>query len=224
MAEVGLTAEVREARGKGAARKLRARGKVPATLYGRGIEPVTLEVDARALGHTLSTDAGANVLIDLQVNGESHLTLAREIDRNPLRGDILHVDFLKISHDQKITVEVPVHFDGEAPGVKEGGVLEHHLWQLAVECLPTNVPDSISVDITGLGVGEAIRVEQVTAPEDVTILTDAAEIIVSCVVPQLRLEAELEEAEAVPEGAEAAEVAEAAPAAEVEGGEATEES
>ena len=164
MAEVGLQAEIRDGRGKGAARKLRASGRVPATMYGRGTDPIALAVDARALTHTLAGDAGVNVLIDLQVNGESHLTMAREVARNPIRGTITHVDFLKISRDQTIHVEVPIHFEGEAPGTKEGGVLEHHLWQLSVECLPGAVPDSISVDITSLGVGDTLRVEQVAVP------------------------------------------------------------
>jgi len=222
VAELGLQAEVREGRGKGVARKLRAKGKVPATMYGRGTDPVTLAVEARALHHTLSTDAGVNVLIDLQVDGESHLTLAREIARNPIRGTILHVDFLKISRDEMIHVEVPVHFEGESPGTKEGGVLEHHLWQVSVECLPGAVPSSISVDISRLHVGDTLRVEQAVVPEGVTILTAAEEVIVSCVVPQLKVEAELEEAvaegvEGAPEGAAA--TAEGGAAAEGESSE-----
>lgn len=219
MAEVALNADVREGRGKNAARKLRAQGKVPATMYGRGTDAVALAVDARSLQHTLSTDAGVNVLIDLQVDGASHLTLAREVARNPVRGDILHVDFLKIAHDQVITVDVPIHLEGDSPGVKEGGVLEHHLWQLAVECLPTNVPERMNVDISSLGIGDTVRVAHVTVPEGVTILTDPDEILLTCVVPQLRLEAELEEA--APEAAAAE--GEAAPAAEAPEGETTPE-
>lgn len=221
MAEVGLQAEVREGRGKGVARKLRAAGKVPATMYGRGTDPITLAVEARALGHSLATDAGVNVLIDLQVDGESHLTMAREIARNPIRGTILHVDFLKISRDEKIHVEVPVHFEGEAPGTKEGGVLEHHLWELSVECLPGAVPDNISVDISSLGVGESLRIDQVSPPEGVTILNDAEAVIVSCVVPQLKVEAELEEGavEGVEGEAPAAAAEGEAPAGEGDGSE-----
>jgi len=213
VAELSLEAEIRDDRGKNAARKLRAGGKVPGTLYGRGIDPVAVAVDARTLLHTLSTDAGSNVLIDLHIGGQAHLTLAREVARNPVRGDILHVDFLKIAHNVAIHVEVPIHLEGEAPGVKEGGVLEHHLWQLSVECLPGNVPERLNLDISEMRVGDALRVSHVVVPEGVTILTDPEEILVTCVVPQLRTEPELEEAatevaegEAVPaEGAAPAE-------------------
>lgn len=217
MAEVALKAEVRSERGKGPARRLRASGKVPGTLYGRGIDAVAVTVDARDLDHTLSTDAGANVLIDLKVGSDNHLTLARSLDRHPLRGTILHVDFLKIARDVAITVDVPVHFDGEARGVKEGGVLEHHLWQLHIECLPGNVPERINIDVTAMDIGSIIRVSDVDAPEGVTILTSEEEIIVTCVVPQVLQVEEVAPAEEgeVLEGEEGA-VAEAAEGAEGE--------
>lgn len=213
MAEVTLKAELRDGRGKGPARRLRAVGKVPATLYGHGIEPLTLAVDARSLAQTLSTDAGRNVLIDLEVGSESHLTLARALDRHPLRGAILHVDFLKISRDETITVDIPIQIEGESKGVKEGGVLEHHLWQLHVECLPGNVPERIHVDVTNLVVGDIVHVRDLAPPSGVTILSDGDDIVVSCVVPQvLQVEAEVAEAAPVAEG----EAGAAAPAAEGE--------
>jgi len=219
VAEVALKAEVRQERGKGPAHRLRASGKVPGVLYGRGMDAVAVAVDARELDHTLSTDAGANVLIDLKVGSDNHLTLARSLDRHPLRGTILHVDFLKIARDVAITVDVPVHFDGEAKGVKEGGVLEHHLWQLHIECLPGNVPERINIDVSDMDIGSIVRVSDVRAPEGVTILTSEEEIIVTCVVPQVLQVEEVvpaEEAE-VPEGEEGA-VAEAAEGAEGEAG------
>lgn len=204
MAEVTLKAEVRDGRGKGPARRLRAAGKVPATLYGRGMEPKAVAVDARALGSTLASE-GLNVLIDLEVGSESHLTLARVVERHPIRGSIIHVDFLKIARDQKITVDVPIHIEGSAPGVKEGGVLEHHTWQLHVECLPGNVPERINVDVTALRLGESIHIGDLRAPEGVAILSNPEEIIVSCVVPQvLQVEAPVEVAVAEGEAAEAA--------------------
>ena len=218
MAEVALKAEVRQERGKGPARRLRASGKVPGTLYGRGMDAVAVTVDARELDHTLSTDAGLNVLIDLKVGSDTHLTLARALDKHPLRGNVLHVDFLKIARDVAITVDVPVHFEGEAKGVKEGGVLEHHLWQLHVECLPGNVPERINIDITAMDIGSIIRVADVRVPDGVTILTSEEEIIVTCVVPQvLQVEEEVPAEEEVAEGEEAAAEGEA-PAEE--GGEA----
>jgi large subunit ribosomal protein L25 len=205
VAEVSLKADVRDGRGKGPARRLRASGKVPATLYGRGIEAVALAVDARELAHTLSTDAGSNVLIDLKVGSDTHLTMARLLDRDPLRGTIKHVDFLRIARDVAIEVDVPVHFDGESQGVKEGGVLEHHLWQLHVECLPGNVPERIHIDVSPMVIGDVVRVSDVKPPDGVTLLTGDDEIIVSCVVPQvLKLEEEVPEEEVAAEGEEGA--------------------
>jgi large subunit ribosomal protein L25 len=220
VAEVALQAEVRDGRGKGPARRLRAAGKVPGTLYGRGLDALAVAVDARELQHTLSTDAGLNVLIDLRVGSDTHLTLARAIDRHPVRGTIIHVDFVKIARDVAITVDVPVHFEGEAQGVKQGGVLEHHLWQLHVECLPGNVPERINIDVSNLDIGSMVRVADVTPPSGVIILTPEEEIVVSCVVPQvLQVEEEVpaEEAAEVAEGEEGA-VAEAAEGAEGEAG------
>jgi large subunit ribosomal protein L25 len=219
VAEVALQAEVRAERGKGHARRLRAAGKVPGTLYGRGIDAVAVKVDARELVHTLSTDAGANVLIDLKVGSDTHLTLARSLDKHPIRGTILHVDFLKIARDVVITVDVPLHFDGEARGVKEGGVLEHHLWQLHVECLPGNVPERINIDVSNMDIGSIVRVADVHVPDGVTVLNAEDEIIVTCVVPQvLKLEEEVPAEEGVAvEGEEGAEEG-AEPSAEGEAG------
>jgi large subunit ribosomal protein L25 len=216
VAEVALRAEIRESRGKGPARRLRASGKVPGTLYGRGLDAVALTVDARELTQTLSTDAGANVLIDLKVGPDSHLTLARSLDRDPLRGTIRHVDFLKTARAVAIHVEVPIHIEGDSHGVKEGGVLEHHVWQLSVECLPGNVPERINVDVSPLGIGDLIRVGDLPAIEGVTILTAEEEIVVACVVPQILKVEEEVPAEAVAEGEEAEAAAEGAPAEEGE--------
>lgn len=225
MAEVALQAEVRQERGKGPARRLRASGKVPGTLYGRGLDAVAVTVDARDLDHTLSTDAGLNVLIDLKVGSDTHLTLARSLDKHPIRGNILHVDFLKIARDVAITVDVPVHFDGEARGVKEGGVLEHHLWQLHLECLPGNVPERINIDVSAMDIGSIIRVADVRAPDGVTILTSQEDIIVTCVVPQiLKVEEEVPAEEAVAAEGEEGAVAETGEGAEGEAGGGSEES
>lgn len=185
MAELRLNAEIRNERGKGPARRLRAAGKVPGTMYGEGGDAVSLAVDARALSQVLATDAGVNALIDLQIDGSTHLAMARELDRDPVRGAIRHVDFLRIDRTKPITVDIPVHIEGTSPGISEGGVLEHHTWQLHVSCLPGQVPDSITVDISSLGVGDSIRVADIAAPEGVTILTAEDEIIASVVIPQM---------------------------------------
>jgi large subunit ribosomal protein L25 len=208
-----LKAERRDRTGKETAHKVRAAGRVPAVVYGRGMDPLHVSVDSRELYHLLHTDAGLNVLVDLRVDADHFLALPRDVQRDLIRGRFIHVDFLRIARDEKITVEVPVHVSGESHGVKEGGVVEHHLWTLQVECLPTDVPTHIEADITRLGINESLKVSDLRAPDKCTVLTPAEEVVVSVVPPQvLRVEEEAEEAaaEAV-EGAEAEAGAEGAP-------------
>jgi large subunit ribosomal protein L25 len=200
-----LKAERRDRTGKETANKVRAAGRVPAVLYGQGMEPMHVSVDSRELFHLLHTDAGVNVLVDLRVDGDQFLALPREVQRDLIRGRFIHVDFLRIARDEKITVEVPVHLVGESHGVKEGGVIEHHLWNLHVECLPTDVPTHVDADITKLGINESLKVSELQVPERCTILTPSDEVVVSVVPPQvLRVEeAEEEEAAEAVEGEEA---------------------
>jgi large subunit ribosomal protein L25 len=217
--EVTLKAEIRPGTGKGVARKLRAAGKVPGVVYGRGLDPVAVAVERLALTRAFKTESGRNVLIDLEVGTDTHLTLARELQRDPVRGTLLHVDFLKIARDVAIEVDVPIHIVGESPGVKEGGVIEHHLWSIRVSCLPGNVPERLDADISRLVIGDMLRVADLKVPDGVTVLTDANEAVLGVVVPQiLKVEEEVPAEEAlVAEGEEGA-VAEgeepAVPAAE----------
>jgi large subunit ribosomal protein L25 len=203
-----LKAEPRDGTGKGAARKIRADGRVPAVVYGQGADAIHLTVDAKELFHLLHTDAGVNVLVDLNVNSDQMLAMPREVQRDHIRGTFLHVDFLRIARDEKITVEVPVHLVGESHGVKEGGVVEHHLWNLELECFPQDVPSAIEADITALGIGDSLKVSDLKIPGNTTVLTSQDETIVSIVHPQI-LVVEEEVAEEV-EGEEAAEGAEGA--------------
>ncbi|HZD80409.1 MAG TPA: 50S ribosomal protein L25/general stress protein Ctc [Actinomycetota bacterium] len=228
MAEQKLTAEKREDSGKGVARKLRAAGRVPAVLYGHGMQAMPLSVDAKELFRILHTEAGANVLIDLLIDGQNHLALPREVQRDYVRDRLLHVDFLAVRRDVKVAVDVRVQVVGESPGVKSGGVLEHQLWELHVECFPQDVPDAIEADISALEVGDSLKVADLKVSPDVTVLTAADETVLAVVTPQVRVvEEEVEEeALAEAEGAtaeeaaeEAAEVAEPGEAAAEEGGE-----
>ena len=215
MAEIQLKATLRDGGGKGAARKLRAQGLVPAILYGHGMEPLKVAIDNRDLYHLLHTEAGGNVLVDLRVGKDRHLALPREVQRDHIRGRFIHVDFLAVRRDEKITVEVPIHLVGESHGVKEGGVVEHHLWDLKVECLPGNVPQSIEANISALGIGDSLSVSDIHVLGKVTVLTPPEETVVSVVPPPiLRIEEEV--AEAV-EGEEAVAEAEGATAEEAEG-------
>ena len=233
--ETKLQAEKRDETGKGVARRLRADGRVPGVLYGQGVEPVALSVDAREMFHILHGAAGANALVDLVVDGSEHLVLAREIQRDYIHNSLIHIDFLAVSRTQAITVNVPVVETGEAAGVKEGGVVEHHLREVAVECFPQDVPDQIEIDITEIELGDMVHVSDLVAPEGVTILTNLEDAVLSIITPAvLRTEADLsvpgEEGVEVPaaegeEGAEAPAEAEGevpaaeAPAPEEGGGE-----
>ena len=233
--ETKLQAEKRDETGKGVARRLRADGRVPGVLYGQGVEPVALSVDAREMFHILHGAAGANALVDLVVDGSEHLVLAREIQRDYIHNSLIHIDFLAVSRTQMITVNVPVVETGEAAGVKEGGVVEHHLREVAVECFPQDVPDQIEIDISELELGDMVHVSDLVAPKGVTILTNFEDAVLSIITPAvLRTEADLsvpgEEGVEVPaaegeEGAEAPAEAEGevpaaeAPAPEEGGGE-----
>lgn len=206
MSEYKLAAENRSEAGKGAARRLRASGRVPAVLYGHGTKPQHLSVDARQFGQALRTDAGVNVLISLEVGRNQHLALAKEIQRHPVKGSLIHVDFIQVRRGEKVHVQVPVHLVGEAPGAREGGILDQDLYQLNVEAEVTAVPEAVEADVSGLGIGDVLRVADLKAPDGAVILDDSEASVVSVVAPTVEAEPEAEEGE---EG-EAAEGAEAA--------------
>src|SRR2546427_874743 len=183
--EVTLRAQARSATGKGSARQTRRAGRVPAILYGRGMQPTPLAVDGKEMVHVLHTEAGANVLVNLAVEGgRRYLTMVREVQRHPARGNLLHVDFVNTARDVKTHAEVPLQITGESRGVREGGVIEHHLWELRVEALPMDIPSSLEADISHLAIGDHLRVADVTPPAGVDIVSEPDEIILSVVEPQ----------------------------------------
>jgi large subunit ribosomal protein L25 len=207
--ETKLTAERRADHGKGVARKLRAAGRVPAVLYGHGQETQSLSVDAHDMFKVLHTSAGANVLVDLKVDMDEHLVLPREIQRNHIKGTIVHVDFLVVSRTETIQVNVEIIDIGEAPGVKQGGVVDHHLREVLVECFPQDVPEHLEADVSGLDLNDVLHVSDLVAPQGVTILTNPEETVLAVIVPAvLKTEADLTiagEEPAVVEEPEAAE-------------------
>jgi large subunit ribosomal protein L25 len=226
--ETKLVAERREGTGKGVARKLRAAGRVPAVLYGHDQEAVAISVDARELVHLFHQAASANVLLDLVLDGKEHLTIPREVQRDHIHSRFVHVDFLVVRRDETIAVNVEVVEVGEAPGVKAGGVIEHHLRELHVECFPQDVPEHIVADISALEIGDMLHVRDLVPPKGVTVLSNPYDAVLSVITPAaLRVEAELllpgeeappeEEVEEPVEGEEAE--GEEAPAAEEGGGE-----
>jgi large subunit ribosomal protein L25 len=183
--QVSLKAGRREPNKKGGARKLRAAGDVPAVLYGAGVEPLSITLnahDAELLFRSISVD---NTLINLEVEGEKGavVTLVREIQTHPARQDLLHVDFFRVQMDVEVELEVPLHLEGTAQGVKDGGVLDQPIHDLPVRCLPTDIPEAIHADVSALNVGDSLRVKDLVAPKGVTILLDGDRTICSVQVP-----------------------------------------
>jgi len=216
--ETVLKATAREGRGKGPARRLRADGKVPGVLYGHGVEPVAISLSSQDLLHFFHATHGAAMVVDLEIDGTVHLAIPREIQRDHLRGRYVHIDFLEVRRDEKVKMSVEIHETGEAPGVKTGGVIEHHLREVEIECLPGDVPEQITADVSELELGDMLRLADITAPSGVTFLTDLTTPVISVVTPAaLRTEADL-----LLPGEEAAEVAEAPAEEAAEGAEAAE--
>lgn len=192
-------------------RRLRRSGRVPAVLYGLGEDPVALDVDARDLRLAL---AASGAVLDLAVDGEGSTAPAvvKDTQRHPVRGDILHIDFLRVDLKKAIQAAVAVHLVGteDAPGVKEGGILTHETRELNVEALPNDIPEAIEVDVSGLEMAAVLSLGDVTAPEGVTLLDDPeTTIIASITAPSVSTETDEVEAETevVGEGAGEAEAA-----------------
>lgn len=217
--EVNLKARLRNAGeiGTRPSRRLRREGLIPATVYGRGNEPRNVAVEYKSLYRAINTDAGLNALISLDIDGGStELTMARVIERHPTRDEIRHVDFLVISKTEVVSTEVPITVVGESVGVSNGGILDQVLYALPISALPTEVPQSIEIDVTELDIGETLTVAALRVPAGVEVTVDA-ELAVVNVLAQRVLEAEeAAEAEEGEEGEEAAEAA-AAPEAGDEG-------
>ena len=199
MAMQGLKGERRTGVGKGVARKLRQTGSIPAVYYGRGEEPIALTVVLKDLQEVIDRAEGSNVIVDLKVDGDGagdKKALIREIQRDPVGGHILHLDLQHISLTERIVVEVPVVLVGTAIGVKDGGgILEHLLREVEVECLPTDIPSKLEVDVSALNIGDSLHVSDLKA-DRVEILTEADRAIATVVPPTV-----LEEAKPAEEGA-----------------------
>jgi large subunit ribosomal protein L25 len=213
-------------------RRLRKTGQVPGIVYGTPEgDCIAFAADARELRRVL---VGAGALIDLKVDGDARPVIVKDMQFHPVRGELMHIDFVQVRLDEKIQTTVAVHIEGsdDAPGVKEGGVLEQATHQLNIEALPTAIPDQITVDASGLGMAETMHLSAVTPPEGVTFLDDPEETIIATIVipteepeePELEEEAEVvgEEAEAEA-GAEGATGDEAAAAGEAAAEEASSE-
>ena len=220
--QVKLKAEPRTNVGRSAVRKLRARGLIPAVIYGGNNEPQALQVAAREINAMMSHASGENVLVELEIEGEGsgRTALVQEVQHSPVGGEIRHVDFHAISMDQMIQAEVPLEPTGTAVGVKTfGGLLEQSLRALAVECLPADLPDRVTVDVSQLNIGDSIHVRDIQLPSGVTAKVQPDLTAFSVVAPVVEEEPVVAEAEAaagpevITEKKEEAEGAAPAPAA-----------
>ena len=207
---ITLKAEIRHDRGKGAARKLRADGKLPAVMYGRTTQARPLTLDLTVLTESLRTEAGANILIRLDVPGAEDVNgktvMVRELQRDPLSHQIVHSDFVEVRMDEAVRVEVPIRFIGKAIGVQEGGILQEMHRSLSVECLPQDIPDHLEVDVSELLVGQVLHLEDITIPEGLTATAEGNIPLAQVLGAQVEEE---EEEKPVEEGEEAAEAKEA---------------
>ncbi|MFB3915272.1 MAG: 50S ribosomal protein L25 [Terriglobales bacterium] len=154
-----VVAEVREPKGKNAARRVRRGGRVPATVYGAGKPPVSISVDPKQIAAVLHSATGHNTIFDLQLDSEITKAMIVDWQHEPIKGSLLHLDLKRIAMDQMLTVQVPIVLKGEAAGVKtQGGILEQVLREVELECLPADIPSSIEVDVTNLVFGQVLRV------------------------------------------------------------------
>jgi large subunit ribosomal protein L25 len=210
--EVKLRAEKREEQGKEAARRLRASGRVPAVLYGKGADSVSLSVEAHEAQLLFQSISVENTIIGLEIDGDRKPVpaLIREIQAHPYKPVLYHVDFYRIREGEKLELEIPVHVIGVPEGVRtSGGVLQQIVHEVKVRCLPTEIPSSFDVDVSHLGIGESVHVSDIKLGEGVEVLLDPDQVICAVVVPKAAAPAaeaaEPEEGEA---GAEQAETSE----------------
>jgi len=203
-----LTAEIREGVGKEKAKKLRAKGLIPAIFYGPKSQTVSLVIESKELSKALQTEAGENVLIDLDIRKGSQsdrkVVMLKDIQIDPLKRITLHTDFYEVAMDEMVTVEVPVHLIGKPEGTKMGGILEQVRRVIEIQCLPGDIPKSIDIDVSPLKIGDSIHVQDIKVEKAKIILE--TNFTIATVVPPV-VEEKVVEAVA-PEAAEGAEVKE----------------
>ncbi len=211
MKEISIAANSRQTVGKGPARQSRLEGKIPAVVYGPETTPLSVYVAEREFRAAMKAAAGSSSIFTLNIDGKPNKVLVREIQRDPVSSRMLHVDFHAISMTKPINLSIPVHITGVSKGVKsEGGIQNLVLRELEISCLPTNIPDFVSVDVSELGIGDSIHVRDLSIP-NVTVLEDKDSTVVTISAPTV-IKVEAPTAEAVAE-AEAAAAAAAAPGA-----------
>ena len=218
MAEFELHADVRSNQGKGAVRRLRREGRIPAIMYGAGKEPVPIELVENALRRQLSNEAFFSHVLTVNVDGHEEKAVIKSLQRHPATERILHLDLLRVSETQRITMLVPIHFENEedSPGRRAGGSISHHTTEVEITCLPKDLPEYLSVDTLHMNIGDSIHLSQVPLPEGVEIpaLAHGPEHDQPVISIQISRVTEIEEVPEDEEELDASLAAEAAPDAE----------
>jgi large subunit ribosomal protein L25 len=180
MSEVKLIAHTGRQQGSRSSRRLRAENQIPGVVYGLGGDPVVVAVDRRDLRLALTTDAGLNALLDLEVDGELELAVIKDIQRHPVRRDVSHIDFLRVDRNATIDVDIPIHIEGEASLVtQDNGIAEQRLMSVTVSVKPGDIPDGFTVDISDMTLDRTITVADLVLPEGVALVTPDDQVIVS---------------------------------------------
>ena len=214
MPETILTAEAGRRTGSSDARRLRSEGKIPAVVYGLGMDPLSITIDRRELRQALSGTAGMNTILDLTVDGEVYPTIIKDIQRHPVRRSVQHVDFIQVDLNEEIVVSIPVHLEGEAKEVSQNnGLVDLAMNELEVRTTPRSIPDGVTIDITDMTMDSVIRVEDIPLPSGVTAEADPEAPVVTVLTmrtpvldaEEAEREEALAEAEAEGEAAEAGE-------------------
>ncbi len=194
MDQVTLSATSRSEGGTRPSRRLRREGFVPAIVYGKGLDPVSVKVTSKDLYTVLHTEAGLNALINLDVEGSTVLTVAREVQRHPVRGNITHLDFIKVSLDEVIQADVGIDYLGIPLGViEDGGIVEEIETSVLIRALPTEVPASIELDISELRLGDTVKLGDLPDIEGVEYVDDAERTLLTILVPRKVEEEEVDE-------------------------------
>ncbi len=188
--EATLSAEKRDTRGKNEARRLRAAGRIPAVLYGGAAETVALAVDPKTLSRILHSDSGVNTLIALDVEGETTRVIVKDYLLDPVKHHLLHADFYRLAMDKPITVTVLIELTGEAKGVKQlGGLLDFVHREVDIECLPSDIPERIEIDVTDLAIGQSVRLRDLAESARWTPVSDPDTLILHVSAPRVTAEA-----------------------------------
>jgi len=222
MSETVLQAETGRNAGSSDSRRLRAEGKIPAVVYGHGMDPLPVSVDRRELRHALSGAAGMNTILDLTVDGTVYPSLIKDIQRHPVKRNVQHVDFIQVNLNEEIVVSIPIHLEGEAKDVSNnGGLVDLSMQELQVRTTPRNIPDGVTIDVSEMTMDSVIRVEDIPLPTGVVAEADADAPVVTVLTMRTPVldaeEAAAEEAAAAAAEGEEGEGAEAAASADSDG-------